>query len=139
MRNGDISNDMPKRFLVHIDVISKSTKTTVTKYKVLKKTQTDIQLDSVALSRFYIYTVQVGVTLELVSTSHTQEELDNVVEKLDAAGTNPFRYHSAYDDVASLVTTLPYHPEVMGVVDLPERLLMYGHWGYSFRDLFGGR
>ena len=94
MRNGDISNDMPKRFLVHIDVISKSQKTTVTKYKVLKRTVTDIQLDSIALSRFYVYTVQVGVTLELISTSHTQEELDNVVEKLDAAGTNPFRYHS---------------------------------------------
>lgn len=138
MRNGDISNDMPRRFLVHIDVVAKNKETKVKKYKVLTRTVNDITLDSVALSRFYIYTTQAGVTLELVSTYHTQEELDKVVDVLDNAGTNPFRYHSVYPDITTLVQTLPFHPEVLGVVDVPTRLLMYGHWGHSFRDLFGG-
>lgn len=138
MLRGDISNELPRRFLVHIDAIAKSEQVVTKKYKIFAQTHNNVQLDSVALSRLYIYTTRVGVTLELVSHYHSIEELDEIIAMLDSAGTNPFRYHSVYDSIAHIVQNLPYHPEVMGVLDTPTRVLMYGHWGVTFKDMFGG-
>jgi len=33
------------------------------------------------------------------------------------------------------VGELPYRPEVVGVLDVPNRLLRYGHWGLDFNSL----
>ena len=54
---------------------------------------------------------------------------------LDNMGTNPFRYFTAYESVGHLVAELPYRPEVVGVLDKPERLLRYGHWGLDINSL----
>jgi hypothetical protein len=138
MLRGDISNELPRRFLVHIDAIAKSETVTTKKFKLFNQTHNNINLDSVALSRLYVYTVKVGVTLELVTHYHTIAELDEAIELLDKAGTNPFRYHSVYESIENIVQNLPFHPEVLGVLDIPARVLMYGHWGVTFRDMFGG-
>jgi hypothetical protein len=138
MLNGDISNELPRRFLVHVDAISRTTQNKETRLKIFTKTTNHVELDSAALSRLYIYTVRVGVTLELVSHYHSIDELDEVIERLNNFGTNPFRYHSVYESIDHIVQNLPYHPEVMGVLDTPTRVLMYGHWGVTFQDMFGG-
>jgi len=54
---------------------------------------------------------------------------------LDEMGTNPFRYYTSYEKVDHLVNELPYRPEVLGVLDRPDRLLRYGHWGLDIGAL----
>jgi hypothetical protein len=34
-----------------------------------------------------------------------------------------------------LVQELPLRPEVVGVVDIQSRMLMYGHWGRNINEL----
>lgn len=135
MRKGDISNELPKRLLVTTDTFFEKTVTIKKKFKVIPAPQVDTKINRGFLSYLYLYTTKRGVTLELVSFDQTEEDLDNLDSYLDKLGTNPFRYHTAYSSVNQLVDELPYRPEVIGVVDIPTRLLRYGHWGVEFSQL----
>lgn len=128
MYKGDISNDMPKRILV-VDALFTDYTETVIKKWFKKKTLKDVSYDKLMLNKLYHYTVTSGTTLELVSYDLDSDELERLYNELDRAGVNPFRYHTSYEKPQKLVSELPYRPEVLGVLDLPERQLMYGHWG----------
>jgi hypothetical protein len=135
MRNGDISNELPKRILVVEDVFllieleTKKLLKFVPVSKELKKVRKDV------LSYLYLYTVKQGITLELISFDLSEEQLSEVIDFLDSKGTNPFRYFMSYGSIDELVRELPYRPEVVGVLDTPNRLLRYGHWGLDFNSL----
>lgn len=135
MKHGDISNELPKRMLVTSDVIMdvevsvKKKLLIIPTVKINKKFRRDI------LSYLYIYTSRVGVTLELVSYELDEQNLSEAMDSLDNMGTNPFRYFTAYESVNHLVNELPYRPEVLGVVDVDSRLLHYGRWGRTFKEL----
>lgn len=135
MRNGDISNELPKRILVTEDVflivelVPKKFLKIFTLSKASQKVRKDI------LSYLYLYTTKQGITLELVSFSMNEEDLNIFAEDLDKMGTNPFRYFSSYGSLKDIVKELPYRPEVIGVIDIPTRTAQYGHWGLDFNQL----
>lgn len=135
MRNGDISNELPKRILVTEDVflIVELTPKKVLKIFTLSKANKKVRKD--ILSYLYLYTTKQGITLELVSFTMDEEDLTFFVEELDRMGTNPFRYFSSYKSLKDIVTELPYRPEVIGVIDIPTRTAQYGHWGLDFNQL----
>jgi hypothetical protein len=129
MKNGDISNDLPKRILVISDVFITTEIKFKKRLKIFKVPEIDKKIRRDILSSLYLMTTKRGVTLELVSYTLDETGLDNVIDMLDNMGTNPFRYYTAYSSINKLVDELPYRPEVIGVLDTPDRLLRYGHWG----------
>lgn len=129
MRKGDISNDLPARILVTTDTFLTVEVTVKKKLKVFPVPKIDKKINRQFLSWLYLYTTKQGVTLELISYDLDNNELSQLVDMLDNMGTNPFRYYTSYEAVNHLVAELPYRPEVIGVLDLPDRLLRYGHWG----------
>lgn len=135
MQGGDISNDIPKRILVTTDVFVGTEITKEKKFLFFSVPKKQLHVRREVLSYLYLYTTKRGVTLELVSFTFDQEELDTLVTFLDANGTNPFRYNTPYTSVKKLVSELPYRPEVIGVLDTPDRLLQYGHWGLDIGSL----
>ena len=134
MQNGDISNALPMRVLVTTDVIVDTYDETVRKFGV-PRVKKRIEYNRLVLSHLYMVTLRRGWTMELVSFSHSEKELADVVLYLDKFGTNPFRYATAYKNIDKLVEELPYRPEVIGVIDMPTRLLRYGRWGLDFPSL----
>jgi hypothetical protein len=128
MYKGDLSNNMPKRVLVSNTLFTDLTETIVRKW-FKKKSIKDVSYDNLFLNKLYHYTVTSGVTLELISYELNEDELTRLYNELDRVGVNPFRYHSSYKTINELVSQLPYRPEVIGVLDLPQKQLMYGHWG----------
>ena len=129
MRKGDISNDLPARILVTTNTFLTVEVTVQKKFKIFPVPKIDKKINRQFLSWLYLYTTKQGLTLELVSYDLTTTELSQLVDMLDSMGTNPFRYYTSYEAVNHLVAELPYRPEVLGVLDLPDRLLRYGHWG----------
>lgn len=134
MQNGDISNALPIRALVTADVITDSYEETK-RVLGIPRVKKRVEYNRLVLSHLYMVTVRRGWTMELISFSHSEKELADLVLYLDKFGTNPFRYATAYKNVQKLVDELPYRPEVIGVIDLPERLLRYGRWGLDFPSL----
>ena len=135
MKNGDISNELPRRILVVANVFLDVELTVKKKFKIIPTVKVDKKLRRDILSSLYLTTGRRGVTLELVSFDLPEKELAEVIDVLDAMGTNPFRYCSSYESISHLVAELPYRPEVIGVLDIPSRLLRYGHWGLDFSCL----
>jgi len=135
MRNGDISNELPKRILVTTDAFSIVESSITKRFKVIPKVNKELKIRKDILSRFYLFTSRQGVTLELISYAIDDAGLEELLLTLDAMGTNPFRYSIAYESIDEVVKDLPYRPEVIGVIDLPKNLLRYGHWGMDFNYL----
>ena len=135
MRQGDISNELPKRILVTTDVILEMYVMTKTKFKFFKIPTVTKKLRREVASYLYLVTTRREITLELISFDLSDEELYDVMEWLDVIGTNPFRYHSTYKSIDELVKELPYRPEIIGVLDKPQNLLRYGHWGLDLGSL----
>jgi hypothetical protein len=135
MQKGDISNELPKRIIVTSDVVIQTEVSLKKKYKFVPVVSKTKNYRRDLLSYLYLVTSKRGVTLELGSFDYEQEELSEIMDNLDEMGTNPFRYCTAYGSSENLVKELPYRPEVIGVVDIDERLLRYGKWGLGFREL----
>lgn len=135
MKHGDISNELPKRMLVTTDVIMDVEISVKKKLLIIPTIKINKNFRRDVLSYLYIYTSRVGVTLELVSYDLDEQNLSEAMDSLDKVGTNPFRYFTAYESVNHLVNELPYRPEVLGVVDVDSRLLQYGRWGRTFKEL----
>lgn len=136
MRNGDISNDIPQRIIVTDDVfILLETEVLPKKYKVLKRTRKKVSFKKEVLSQLYLWAMRTPYTIELASFNLNQEELQKVMDTLDEYGTNPFRYCVSYTTIEDLINQLPYRPELIGVIDRPDRMLRYGHWGMDIARL----
>lgn len=135
MRKGDISNDLPRRIIVTTDTFLTAEVTVKKRFKVIPVPKVDRKVNRQTLSWLYIYATKTGTTLELVSYDMSESDLSQLVDMLDNMGTNPFRYYTSYDSINHLIAELPYRPEVVGVLDLPDRLLRYGHWGLDMGSL----
>ena len=105
------------------------------RFKIFSIPKIDRNFRRELLSSLYLTTTRRGITMELVSFDMSHEQLSDVIDMLDNMGTNPFRYFNSYGSIDQLVGQLPYRPEVVGVLDVPNRLLRYGHWGLDFNSL----
>lgn len=135
MLKGDISNELPQRVLVVADVFLNVDIEVTKRFKVFSVSKTNKTIRRELLSSLYLTTTRRGITLELISFDLSEEQLAEVIDFLDKKGTNPFRYFMSYGSIDELVRELPYRPEVVGVLDTPNRLLRYGHWGLDFNSL----
>ena len=131
MKNGDLSNNAPGRLLVNTDVFTSTTTHKIRKFIVMPKIAHHVSCDKIALNKLYMVNMNLGLTLEMCSYELSQDKIDDLHLELDRLGTNPFRYATAYKSSKELVADLPYRPEVVGVVDIPSRQLLYGHWSYN--------
>lgn len=135
MLGNDLSNAMPGRVLVTADVITDDYEDVKKVLGVIPVRTKNKSYNRLVLSHLYLYTVKRGVTLELVSFDHSEKGMVDLMLYLDKVGTNPFRYGTSYKSIDKLVEELPYRPEVIGVIDIPSRLLRYGRWGLDFPSL----
>lgn len=126
MKGGDISNETPGRIVVVLDLILEHKDVTEKILGVFSKHSVEVSYNRMFLSKLWHFSGKIGVALELVSYEYSQTQMDEVLEDLNNLGTNPFAYAKAYPDITSLISEMPYRPELLGVVDTPERALMYG-------------
>lgn len=133
MYKGDISNESPKRVMVAIDPLLITTQELVkiTWYRK-RKFATNVMFDRLLLNKLNLYAMRNDLNLTLVSFTHSEDEVEKMMAELDRANVNPFRHWQVYKSVDKLVKELPYRPDVVGVIDIPERRLMYGHWAIDF-------
>jgi hypothetical protein len=135
MLKGDISNELPQRVIVVADVFLNTDVEVTKRFKIFSVQKINKTVRRELLSSLYLTTTRRGITLELVSFDLSEEQLAEVIDFLDKKGTNPFRYFMSYGSIDELIRELPYRPEVVGVLDIPNRLLRYGHWGLDFNSL----
>lgn len=126
MRGGDISNETPKRLAVTLDCILDAEPVVERVLGLIPKAHVEYTYNRANLSKIWFYSSDKGLVVELIGFGYSQKDMDEVLEDLNNLGTNPFTYAKAYERISDLVDELPYRPELVGVVDLPQRALRYG-------------
>ena len=131
MQGGDLSNEIPSRTIVTVD-------TFLTRMPRIKKVlglipvaDEDVSYDRIMLQRFWYFAAKHGRVLELAGLGLSSKEMTQCMDDLDNLGTNPFNYASAYESPSDLVRQLPYRPEVVSVIDIPQRALRYGSYYFD--------
>lgn len=138
MKNGDISNETPARLIVVADVVAE---VEVSTNRKLFKTSKEIKLTNLkkeAISQLWTLGNKYGLSLELAGIEEigwTQESLDKIMEILDRRGGNPFNFAQVYLTTQELVDDMPYRVNLRGVIDLQNRVAMYGSYGVELRNL----
>ncbi|NBW10247.1 MAG: hypothetical protein EBR82_19685 [Caulobacteraceae bacterium] len=135
MQNNDISNALPQRVIVTTDIITDVYEDEKKVLGIIPMKKRRREYNRLVLSHLYMVSLKRGLTMELVSFNNSEDDMVDIMLYLDKIGTNPFRYGTAYKSVDALVKELPYRPEVIGVIDIPSRLLRYGRWGMDFPNL----
>lgn len=139
MKNGDLSNESPKRVLVSLDYVALPPDPTMMNRvrRKLGRASLDQQYKILPATIANLWRIagRYGVYMELFAVGVEPRVLDAFVDRLDQGQAHPFTHHQTYPDLGDLVSTLPYRPEVIGVMDVPERGLRYGGWFMSAQGL----
>ena len=126
MQGGDLSNETPRRAVVSVDCFLDREPVFKKVLGLIPHTSENVTYNRAMLSRFWRYSNDNGLILELVGFGYSQKEMNEIMDDLDNLGTNPFRYAKAHRVVADLVAELPYRNELLCVIDIPTRALRYG-------------
>ncbi len=138
MKNGDISNVSSPQLIATTDVVIKLVEEETRRFlgKTISYKIGDVDL--LGANKLWILANKYGVSLELAgfeSEGWTEELLNKSFEKLERRVVNPFNYWQLYESVDELVETLPYRPNLKGIVDIPSRVARYGSAGVELANL----
>lgn len=139
MKGGDISNESPPRIIVNIDVVATSEIGETRKSFLRSTTERQVlKLNNMELSHLWTLSMKYGLSVELAAFKDelwTQELLEELMERLERRGGNPFNYAELYNDIDDFISELPYRNNLKGVVDLRERVARYGSYGIELNNL----
>jgi len=138
MRGGDISNETPPRLIVTIDTVVESEVIEERSNVLFKKQVRKVKsLNNLALSQLWLLSNRYGLSVELAGfedESWTQEHLDQVMDKLERRGGNPFNYAELYVSLNEFIGELPYRSNLKGVISAGQTA-MFGSWGIDLQNL----
>jgi len=139
MQGGDISNETSPRIIVIVDVVLGSDVEVTNRVFLPSVTERKVKLTkNLALSQLWNMANKYGLSVELAafeSELWTQKQLDDVMNKLDRRGANPFNYAELYNDIEDFIGELPYRSNLKGVIDIRERVARYGSYGIELENL----
>jgi hypothetical protein len=125
MQGNDIAGFFSPRVLVHADVVLDYAEETTKVLGIFNRKHQVRVPNKQAMAHLWRFSTKVNVLLELFSED-PESVLNAMMDEMDARGSNPFRYVEGSIDIPTLARDLAYRPDVMGVIDLPSRRLMYG-------------
>lgn len=137
MKGGDISNETSPRIIVLAEAVVKSELVEEGSWLNKKTVRKISSLNNLALSRLWLVANRYGLSVELAglaSEGWTQEHLDNIMDKLERRGGNPFNYAELYDTLEEFRNEFPYRPNLKGVVS-DGKSLLFGSWGIDLENI----
>lgn len=130
MMGGDISNYSPALVMVHVDVIAPRKVEEVRRLGgLIRSTKKQPRRVNLRTANALYRNSQTfrGVSLECFDFDvEDPDDFLSVERFLDRKGINPFRYFERYDSIQEVIRQSAYLPNLMGIVDVPERGLRYG-------------
>lgn len=138
MKDGDISNVSSPQVIVATDVVVQLLAGETRRLLVKKVEFTVGEINLLAANKLWLLASNYGISLELAgfeSEGWTKDLLEKAFERLERRVVNPFNYWELYSNVDELVGTLPYRPNLKGVVDIPGRVARYGSAGVELDNL----
>lgn len=126
MQGGDISNESPGSILVNLDVVLIPSISVGRVLGIFPTTAHDFEIDALTANAISRVAEQSSFTWEAFAVGMAERSVNRLLDELEHAGIQPFRWVIHVDSVEDLMSQLPYRRGVLGIVDRPQRALMYG-------------
>ena len=130
MQDNDLSSAPTRRIWVTSDVVLITRTEEVEERKMFRtttKTVTNTVPDLGVLSQLWRWSSRLGIRLELCFVD--VRGVIGIWDMLERGAANPFTDWHNMDARSEITETLPYRPDVVGVIDVPEFGGMYGGRG----------
>ena len=88
-----------------------------------------------AMSELWKFAGNHAIRLELVFLGDLVQDAPELWDALDKATSNPFNDWHAFEHEGKVISILPYRPDLLGVIDIPQRATMYGGKGMTMLSL----
>lgn len=138
MKDNDLSAEPTRRYWVTADVVfsvaETSTEEKVGWFRWLKTDRVSYAPNLAVLSMLWQWSSRLGVRMELVFIGNFAEDSLNLWQMLEISA-NPFSDYFAFDTVTGVHSMLPYRPDLMGIIDAPDRSATWGSRGLTIESL----
>jgi hypothetical protein len=139
VKDNDLSASLTYRYWVLAEVVFRSDETTTTSktgwFKSLRTSRITVMPDLMTLSMLWQFSVSSGARMELVFIGDYARDAVSLWEMLEKSAANPFYDWHAMEDTNKILEVLPYRPDLLGIIDLPERSARYGGKGLTTANL----
>lgn len=140
MQDNDLSAAPTPRYWVTADVVFAASESTETKksgwFGWVRSDHVVYTPDLRTLSALWQWSQRLGCRLELLFFDEQARDAHDLWESLDFAA-NPFNEHFVFGTVNDAVAMLPYRSDLLGVIDRPDRVLVWGGKGLTMASLHG--
>ena len=140
MRGNDLSNEPTRRYWVVVDaVLVADTSVEEKKTRWWKRGQTTgysrrMMPDLAVLSKLWRWSASQGVRLELLFVENTGDA-SAVWDMLEKGAANPFSDWLPYESFGKIAHDIAYRPDLLGIIDIPERCAIYGGKGLTVNEV----
>jgi hypothetical protein len=139
MKGNDLSAEPTRRYWVMAEVVFLREETTDTKKTGWFSTKTTSRVTMVpdlrVLSLLWRWSGSLGVRLEIIFAGDLAVDATSMWETLERSAANPFSDWNVAENLTWILNTLPYRPDLMGIIDVPERSAMYGGRGLTIANI----
>lgn len=136
MKDNDLSAAPTPRFWVMSDLVfTKVESSEVKKAGWFRKTETITVTrapDLRVMSELWRWSSRLGVRLELIFVG--ESDASGLWDSLLKAA-NPFSDYIEFETINEVVSLLNYRPDLLGVIDVPDRSAFYGGRGLTMQEL----
>lgn len=137
MKGGDLSDRPTYRYLVSCDAVFQRIEDSVPRmpwqrWFHIKRGQ--MIPDPVALSELWNFSARLGVRLELFFVGDDCRSAPDLWEELSRT-TNPFNDWHAVESMETIISQIPFRPDILGYVDIPSRTALFGGKGLTVNNL----
>ena len=139
MKDGDLSAAPTARYFVVADVVlRRSVDHSSARTGLFSRTTTErvvLVPDLAVLSTLWRWSSAVGARLELVFYGTRTTDAGTTWDLLERSAANPFSDWHVFDSPQEVQDLLPYRPDLLGIVDVPQRTAVYGGRGLTVENL----
>lgn len=139
MKNGDLSNAPTYRYWVAAEVVfvkdehSEEHKSGWFSKMIRQKVAWTPDLR--VLSHLWRWSGALGARIELVFYGDMASDAVFLWDLLEKTAANPFNDWHVMESPTDVQKMLPFRPDLMGIIDLPERSAFYGGKGLRMENL----
>lgn len=138
MQGGDLSAAPTYRYWVTAEVVfHKAEESTETKHWFSKMLRQKVSWtpDLRVMNQLWRWSSNLGCRMELVFYGDLADDAVFLWDLLEHSASNPFNDWHAIESPKSVQDTLAFRPDLVGIIDVPERRLMYGGRGLTMENL----
>ena len=139
MQGNDLANSQTYRYYVAAELVFRRAEESETTKKgwfsSMMRQKVSWTPDLMVTSMLWRWSSNLGARLELVFYGDLAEDAVFLWDLLEKSSANPFTDWHVFESPRVVRDSLPFRPDLMGIIDLPERSAMYGGRGLRLENL----